>query len=125
MRLVLVLVGGALGSGSRYLVSTWMADRYGAAFPWGTLTVNVVGSFVIGLLATLADETGFIGAESRVLLVVGVLGGFTTFSSFALDSLRLVEVHELLRAGLYVAGTMAVSFMAVTGGVALARGLSR
>ena len=89
MRFLLVLAGGALGSGARYLVSLWMVDRLGSAFPWGTLSVNVVGSFLIGLLATLADEFGAVSPDTRVFLIVGLLGGFTTFSSLSLETLRL------------------------------------
>jgi fluoride exporter len=95
VRLLLVLLGGALGSGGRYLVAVWMADRFGHAFPWGTLTVNVAGSFLIGLLATLADEAGKLGPGPRAFLVVGVLGGFTTFSAFSLETLRLVEARDV------------------------------
>jgi CrcB protein len=111
MNLLFVLAGGALGSGARYLVSTWMADRFGIAFPWGTLTVNVVGSFIIGVIATLADELGSVGPNARIFLVVGVLGGFTTFSSFSLETLRLAEQDELTRA----AGNIAANFALAVG----------
>ena len=124
MRLVLVLVGGALGSAGRYLVAIWMADRYGTAFPWGTFTVNVVGSFLIGLIATLADEVGSIGPQARVFLVIGVLGGFTTFSSFSLETLRLVQANQLARAALYVAGSLVVALGAALLGVAAGRALA-
>jgi len=82
VRLFIVLVGGAIGSSARFLLATWMAASFGAAFPWGTLTVNVVGSFLIGVIATLADEVGSIGPDARIFLVVGVLGGFTTSPAF-------------------------------------------
>src|SRR5437762_636973 len=109
MRLLLVLAGGALGSGARYLVSLWTLDRFGGAFPWGTLAVNIAGSFLIGLLATLADEGGRIGPEGRVFLVAGVLGGFTTFSSFSLETVRLAEQNEIVRAGLNVIGSVVLA----------------
>ncbi|MHB8575483.1 MAG: fluoride efflux transporter CrcB [Dehalococcoidia bacterium] len=125
VRVGLVAAGGAFGSISRYLVALYTAQYFGGTFPWGTLVVNVVGSFLIGVLATLADEVGVIGPETRVLLVVGVLGGFTTFSSFSLDTLRLLEANELLRGGLYVCASLAVSFLAATAGIALARALNR
>jgi CrcB protein len=125
VRLLLVLAGGAIGSAGRYLVSTWMADRFGAGFPWGTLTVNIAGSFLIGLLATLADEAGSIGPQGRLFLVVGVLGGFTTFSSFSLETLRLVEQHELSRAALNVLGSLALAFGAAVLGIIAGRGLAR
>jgi CrcB protein len=125
MRLMLILAGGAVGSAARYLVTIWMAAWLGATFPWGTLVVNVAGSFLIGLIATLADEFGSIGPQARVFLVVGVLGGFTTFSSFSLESLRLVEQHELPRAAMNVLGSVLLGFAAALLGIALGRGLVR
>ena len=121
MRLLLVLAGGALGSGGRYLVSVWMAQRFGGAFPWGTLTVNLAGCFLIGLIATLADEFGRIGAGTRVFLVVGVLGGFTTFSSFALEAWRLAETDHELRALIYVGGSLALGLTAAVLGTIVGR----
>lgn len=125
VRLLLVLLGGALGSGGRYLVATWAAARFGAAFPWGTLTVNVAGSFLIGLLATLADEAGRIGPDGRLFLVVGVLGGFTTFSSFSLETLRLAEQSELPRAAFNVLANLGLGLTAAVLGIAAARELGR
>lgn len=125
MRWLLVLAGGALGSAGRYAVALWVAGRFGAGFPWGTLAVNVTGSFLIGLLATLADERGAIAPEARVFLVVGVLGGFTTFSSFSLETLRLVDHGDTARALLNVAGSLFFAFAAAALGIAVARGLER
>jgi CrcB protein len=102
-----------------------MAAQFGSAFPWGTLTVNVVGSFLIGLLATLADEVGSIGPDGRVFLVVGVLGGFTTFSSFSLETLRLAEQNEVGRAGLNFLLSIVLAFGAATAGIAAGRALER
>lgn len=124
MRLLLVLAGGALGSGGRYLVGTWVAARFGAGFPWGTLAVNIAGSFLIGLLATLADERGAISPQTRVFLVVGVLGGFTTFSSFSLETLRLVDHGDTARALLNVAASLLFAFAAALLGIAVARGFA-
>ena len=123
MRLLLVLLGGAIGSGVRYLVSVSMLERFGSGFPWGTLTVNVVGSFVIGLVATLADEHGTVGPSARVFLVVGVLGGFTTFSSFSLETLRLLEQHGTGPAALNVAGNVALSILAAVIGISAGRSI--
>lgn len=125
LRLGLVLLGGALGSAARYLTVLWMAARLGPTFPWGTLTVNVAGSFLIGVIATLADERGSIGPQARVLLVVGFLGGFTTFSSFSLETLRLAEGQELLHALWNLLGNLALGGAAVVLGVAGARLLER
>jgi CrcB protein len=88
LRLLLVCAGGAIGSGARYLVATWAARSLGAGFPHGTLLVNVSGSFLIGLL--FAASAGRAGAdELRLLLGAGVLGGYTTFSSFSAETLAL------------------------------------
>lgn len=87
--------------------------------------MNVVGSFLIGVLATLADGRGALGSETRVLLVVGVLGRVTTFSSFTLDAIRLVEADELLRSGAYIVASLAVAFLAAIVGIALARSINR
>lgn len=125
MRLVLVLLGGGLGSLARYLTGLWLADRLGAAFPWGTLAVNVLGSFLIGFIATFADESGGIGPQTRLLLVTGLLGGFTTFSAFSLETWRLLEQNEMGRAALNIAVTLVLSFVAVVLGVAVARALER
>jgi len=124
-RIALVFVGGGCGSVGRYLVALWAARSFGATFPWGTLMVNVAGCFIIGVIATLADEGGTLGPDTRVFLVVGVLGGFTTFSSFSLETWRLLEASELVRAALYVLGSLALSFVGVVLGVALARSVNR
>jgi CrcB protein len=125
VRWLLVFVGGGVGSVARYLTSTWMASRFGPAFPWGTFTVNLVGSFLIGLLATLADERGAISPQTRLLLVVGLLGGFTTFSSFSLETWRLAEQGDLAPALLNVLGNVALGLAAVVLGIAAGRSLER
>lgn len=121
MRFVLVLIGGAAGSGARYLVALWVAERAWRGFPWATLAVNVVGSVVIGVLATLADERDTLSANARALLVIGVVGGFTTFSSFSLETLRLVEEWGYPRAALYVLASLVLSLSGVALGVAATR----
>jgi CrcB protein len=121
---MLVFVGGGLGSLSRYLFGVWMAGQLGSAFPWSTLTINVAGSFLIGLVATLADEARLFSTDQRTFLVVGVLGGFTTFSSFALESSRLWEAGSLVRASAYIVGTAGLGGLAVVLGIALGRAVS-
>lgn len=125
MRFILVMIGGALGSGTRYLMGVAAVSRFGALFPWGTLTVNVVGSFVIGVVATLADERGALGADTRTFLVVGVLGGFTTFSSFSLESVRLAEGNELAQATINIGANLILAIGATVLGIALTRTLAR
>jgi fluoride exporter len=123
VRLLLVLAGGALGSGARYLVALWTLERLGAGFPWGTIAVNLAGSFLIGLLATIADEAGAIGPHLRLFLVAGVLGGFTTFSAFSLETLRLIEGQQPLRAVLYVLVSVAAGLGAAALGAIIGRAL--
>jgi len=125
MRLLLVLAGGGLGSAARYLVAVWAAEHIGTAFPWGTLIVNVTGSFVIGLVATLADEYGSISPNTRALLVAGVLGGYTTLSSFSLETWRLLDANLWPRALLNIFGSLTLAGAAVILGIAAGRALSR
>jgi len=90
-KLLLVIVGSGIGGGARYLVSTWMLARLGPAFPWGTLTVNVVGSFLLGAVMQLGLSTTVISVETRLLLTTGIMGGFTTYSTFNYETLRYLQ----------------------------------
>jgi len=86
-----ICLGGALGTGSRYLVGLWAAEALGTGFPYGTLTVNVLGSFLISLVMSLCVDAGVIPPTVRMFLTTGVLGGFTTYSSFNFETLKLVQ----------------------------------
>jgi CrcB protein len=105
MAYVWVALGGAIGSMARYACSVSALRWLGVGFPWGTLFVNVTGSFAIGLLAALvaADGRPLLGADARAFLLVGVLGGFTTFSSFSLETLTLARGGAIGAAALNVA----------------------
>lgn len=96
-----VALGGALGSVSRFGLANLVLARYGSAFPVGTLAVNVTGSFIIGVLAAFADPNGRMVASPgfRQFFMIGVCGGYTTFSSFSLETLRLIRAGEFLYAG--------------------------
>jgi CrcB protein len=95
----LVALGGALGSVSRYLLGTWIQSASRSIdFPYGTLTVNLIGCFVIGFLSQLAETRGAFTPESRALMFIGVLGGFTTFSSFGNDTMNLLRDGETVNA---------------------------
>ena len=99
MSIFFVALGGALGSVSRYLLGTWVQSvSRSIDFPFGTLTVNLIGCFVIGFLSQLAEARGVFTSESRALVFVGVLGGFTTFSSFGNDTINLVRDGETFNA---------------------------
>ena len=95
----LVALGGAFGSVSRYLLGTWIQSASKSMdFPYGTLTVNLIGCFVIGFLSQLAEARGAFTPETRALVFIGVLGGFTTFSSFGNDTLNLLRDGETVNA---------------------------
>src|SRR5215831_1425010 len=105
-RLVLVCVGGAFGSGARYLLSGWVMQRLGSGFPWGTLCVNVVGSFLIGAIMRIAGTTTWISPTTQLTLTVGILGGFTTYSSFNYEVIASLEQGAWLVAGANLLGTV-------------------
>lgn len=110
-----VTLGGAIGSAARFWISGLVASQYGATFPLGTLVVNVTGSFVIGLLAALADPAGrFLATPAfREFFMIGICGGYTTFSSFSLQTLALAQEGEWLRAGLNAVASFALCLFAV------------
>lgn len=116
MRVALaVMAGGAVGSLLRYVISVGIAVRWGDSFPWGTIFVNVAGSFGIGLFAGLTSDAGVLLVPSvvRVFVMVGIFGGFTTFSSFSLQTLSLVQDGEWLAAGGNIFLSMALCLAAV------------
>jgi CrcB protein len=98
-----VAFGGALGSVSRYWLSGLVAERFGESFPWGTLVINVTGSFVIGAIGALASSEGRMDSQSRAFavqfLMYGICGGYTTFSSFSLATLKHLQERQWLYAG--------------------------
>ena len=96
---IIVAFGGAIGSAFRYLFGTWIQTfSKSIDFPYGTLAVNLVGCFVIGFLAQLAEARGAFTSEARLFVFIGILGGFTTFSSFANDTVNLMRGGELVNA---------------------------
>ena len=108
-------MGGAMGSVLRFWTSGICARWFGETFPWGTVLVNVSGSFVIGVLFSIAAPDGrwTIGPLARQFLMVGVCGGYTTFSSFSLQTLRLMQERQWMSAGLNVAASVAACLLAV------------
>ena len=118
-----VAAGGALGSVARFWLGGWIAAMAGDRFPWGTLAINVLGSAVIGLVAGLTLEPGRLGwhADFRIFLMVGICGGFTTFSAFSLQTLELLQLGEVVPAFGYVALSVSVCLIAVSAGMTLGR----
>ncbi|CAK08056.1 fluoride efflux transporter CrcB [Rhizobium leguminosarum] len=121
---ILVAFGGAIGSVLRYYVGQWALRLMGSAFPWGTLAVNVVGCFVIGVFAELIARKFDASVELRLLLITGFLGGFTTFSAFSLDAISLFERGEAVAGGIYIAASVGLSMAAVIAGLAVMRALA-
>jgi fluoride exporter len=116
-----VFLGGGLGAVARYALGAWIVARAGAAFPLHTLAINVSGSFAIGLLLAVLAARFHVGPAARLFLVVGFLGGYTTFSSYSYEALALIESGALRQAALYVLGSNALSLLACLGGVAAGR----
>jgi len=118
-RFLIVAAGGALGAVARYGIGRLLPA---SGWPWGTLTVNVVGGLLIGLLAGwLAFRGGVHGESIRLFAAVGVLGGFTTFSAFSLETALMIERRQLAMAGGYVAASVALSVLALFIGLVVAR----
>jgi fluoride exporter len=121
-----IAFGGALGSVARYWFSGVIGRHFGETFPWGTLLVNVSGSFAIGVLAALAEPGGrrFIGPTGRQFFMYGLCGGYTTFSSFSLQTLELIRDGDWFKAGANAAGSVVLCLAAVWLGYALGAGFN-
>jgi CrcB protein len=121
MHWLAVAVGGALGAMARYAVSIWVFNISSHKFPYATLSVNVLGSFIMGILFVVIVEKAALPAEMRSLLMVGFLGAFTTFSTFSLDALSLWQNGHLFLALVYVLATVALCLAAICSSIWLAR----
>jgi len=119
--MLIVAVGGAVGSVFRYLVGLWAVRLFGPAFPWGTLAINVAGSFAIGLFLEMILRRFGGSTELRLLLMTGLCGGFTTFSSFSLDFVGLVERGAMPLGIVYVIASVVLSICATFLGLFIGR----
>jgi fluoride exporter len=117
-----VALGGAIGTTARYWLSTVVARAFGETFPWGTLIINITGSFVIGFFAALTGPDGRLFASSTVrqFVMIGICGGYTTFSAFSLQTLNLANDGEWARAGANIGLSVLLCLIAVWTGVVLA-----
>ncbi|KRB79384.1 camphor resistance protein CrcB [Sphingomonas sp. Root710] len=122
--LFLVMLGGAIGAGFRYHIGTVALRNLGPGFPFGTWIVNLLGGLLMGVLAGVVARAPIEGEPLRLFLGVGVLGGFTTFSAFSLESFNMLSRGDYMMAGAYAVSSVAGSIMFLFLGVLLARGLA-
>jgi CrcB protein len=123
-RALIVMAGGALGAYARYAVGGWIAARYGPVFPWGTLVVNLTGSFVLGLFVGVRDGAHYVLSPAWTLLfAIGFLGAYTTFSTFAVETIHLMSLRSFLLAGVNVLGSVALGLLFAGLGLMLGRTL--
>jgi CrcB protein len=121
MTVLAIAVGGALGSVSRYLIAVRLYNSLGIGLPFGTLTVNVLGSFLLGVVIALVEQRDMFSPETRSFITIGFLGGMTTFSTFVYDGWDYGRHDDLLLALIYAMVTLAGGFAAFASGNALAR----
>ncbi len=124
MTLLVVAAGGAIGAVSRYLATGWVQDLTGDFFPWGTFVVNVAGSLALGF-ALVWLQSAVASADIRQFVTIGFLGSFTTFSTFSYEAVAMLRDREWWQAGGYVAGSVALSLLAVVIGMAMASALTQ
>jgi CrcB protein len=120
---IALFAGGGLGASLRYLLSAWVDQRMASPFPWGTLCVNFVGSLLLGLIAHQIQQRNFPSPTLQLFLIVGILGAFTTFSTFSLETFRLIESGRLSMAAASAVGSVVICLVAVAIGVDLSRSL--
>jgi fluoride exporter len=118
---LLIGLGGFLGANARYLVGSWFAERYGASFPYGTLVINVSGSFVIGFFSVLVTEHVIDHPHWRLFFVTGFLGAYTTFSTFSFETFALLQQRAHLLALANMGGSVILGLLAAVLGVMAAR----
>ncbi len=121
--LLAVALGGAFGSLLRYGVASAIPSPASAGFPWGILVVNVTGGFLMGVIVELGALKFSLAPELRAFLTIGILGGYTTFSTFSLDSVLLLQRGAYASAALYIGGSVLLSITALFGGLTLVRAL--
>jgi CrcB protein len=122
-RSAIIAAGAAVGANARYWLGGWIASRWGTTFPWGTMTINVSGSFLLGLVAGLSLAQGW-SRGWHLFLAIGFLGGYTTFSTFSYESWVLVGERNYLPAFANAAGSVVLGLVACWGGLVLARTLA-
>ncbi|MEN8121813.1 MAG: fluoride efflux transporter CrcB [Bacteroidota bacterium] len=115
--LMIIGTGGFIGSISRYLVQQLMQEKFDTSFPIGTFTVNILGSFIIGIVYALSEKGDVLSPEWRLFLAVGLCGGFTTFSSFAYESLQMMKLEQFFFVALYMGLSLFLGLIATYLGI--------
>jgi fluoride exporter len=118
-----VVIGAGIGGGLRYVLGSWMAERWGSSFPWHTLVINVSGAFLLGVLMAVTVERNLLPGSMRLLLGVGVLGGFTTFSTLSYESIALVEQGLIMQGALNMFGSAVLGLGAAVLGLLAGRAI--
>ena len=117
--ILLVGIGGFLGANTRYLLDQWVTNRWPMFFPWGTFIINLSGSFILGFFMAFAEQRPWVSREMRLLFAVGFVGAYTTFSTYAYQSLRLAQDGQMALAALYIIASVMLGLIAVFTGFAL------
>lgn len=124
MKVVLIIAfGGAAGAVGRYLLAGYLGQLMGGGFPWAILVVNVIGSFLLGLITELASQSVLVTPEIKALMTVGFLGAFTTFSTFSLDIVELCERGQWSLAFLYICASVFMAVFGLVGGVMVVKAI--
>lgn len=122
-RFLLISIGAILGANARYWVGDWVAQRYGTTFPFGTMLINLTGSLVLGFFLTLATERFLLDPRWRIVIAIGFLGGYTTFSTYTYESVNLMLTGQWALGLLNLLGSAILGAVAVAGGIFLGRWL--
>lgn len=120
-----IALGGALGALGRYFLSTWVYSKSDVIFPWGTFVVNILGCFILGMVYVWGTEKLVMSSNMRAFLAIGLLGAFTTFSTFSLETINIIKDGEIKIALLNTVGSVIVGLLAVWLGTVIAELLSR
>jgi len=117
--LLLVALGGGIGSTARYLCQKWFNENYPHPFPWGTFLVNLFGCFLIGVIYAASEKSTAISPQTRLLLITGFCGGFTTFSTFAFENMSLLRSGDFLYFSIYIVASVALGIAGVFAGIVI------
>ena len=117
--LLLVGLGGGIGSIARYLCQKWFNENYPHPFPWGTFLVNLSGCFLIGVFYAASEKSAVLSPQTRLLLITGFCGGFTTFSTFAFENMNLLRTGDMLYFSIYTVASVALGIAGVFAGIAI------